>query len=108
MEHPHTPSTITPDRPFRIHPAVWLIVAGLVAALAAIFVFKVAVGTVISYGFIGLMALSHLFMHGGHGSHGGHGAEPQGREAKANADGSASETPSESNDERAGHSGGCH
>lgn len=33
MEHQHTPSTITPDRPFRIHPAVWLIAAGLIAAL---------------------------------------------------------------------------
>ncbi len=97
MEHQHTPSTITPDRPFRIHPAVWLIAAGIIAALAATFVFKVAVGTVITYGFIGLMAISHLFMHGGHGGHGG---------APANKDGATSDT--QSKDGQAGNSGSCH
>lgn len=103
MEHPHTPSTITPDRPFRIHPAVWLIAAGLIAALAAIFVFKVAVGTVITYGLVGLMILSHLFMHGGHGSHGGHGGHGG---APANKDGATSDT--QSKDGQAGNSGSCH
>ncbi len=97
MEHQLTPSTITPDRPFRIHPAVWLIVAGIIAALAAIFVFKVAIGTVITYGFIGLMVLSHLFMHGAHGGHGG---------APANKDGATSDT--QSKDGQAGNSGSCH
>ena len=103
MEHPHTPSTITPDRPFRIHPAVWLIAAGIIAALAAIFVFKVAVGTVITYGFIGLMLISHLFMHGGHGSHGGHG---QHGGAEAKKDGPAGDN--QSDNKQAGQSGGCH
>ncbi len=103
MEHPHTPSTITPDRPFRIHPAVWLIVAGLLAALAAIFVFKVAVGTVITYAFLGLMLISHLFMHGGHGSHDGHG---QHSNASVNKDGATDGT--QSKDGHTGHSGSCH
>lgn len=97
MEHPHTPSTITPDRPFRIHPAVWLIAAGIIAALAAIFVFKVAVGTVITYGLVGLMIISHLFMHGAHGGHGG---------APANKDGATGDT--QSKDGQAGNSGSCH
>lgn len=45
---------------------------GLVVALLSISVFKVAVGTVVTYGFIGLMVLSHFLMHGGHDSHGAH------------------------------------
>lgn len=60
----------------RIPKAVWFLLAGLVVALVAIFVFKVAVGPVVSYGFLGLMMFSHFFMHGGHGSHGSHGAQP--------------------------------
>lgn len=97
MEHQHAPSTITPDRPVRVHPAVWLIAAGIVAALVAIFVFKVEIGTVFTYGVIGLMALSHLFMHGGHGGHGG---------APAKKDGVVSDR--QSKDGQAGHSGSCH
>ncbi len=54
---------------------VWFLLAGFVVALVAIFVFKVAVGTVVSYSFLGLMMFSHLFMHGGHGSHSSHGAQ---------------------------------
>jgi len=49
MEHQHAPSTITPERPFRVHPVVWLIAAGIVAALVAIFIFKVEIGTVFTY-----------------------------------------------------------
>ena len=75
MEH-HTSSTITPERPLRIPRAIWVIGAGLVAALLAIFVFKVAVGTVFTFSLFGLMAFSHLFMHGGHGSDSGHGDSP--------------------------------
>ena len=100
MEHQQSNSAITPDRPFRIHPAVWLIAGGIVAALVAIFVFKVAISTVITYGFIGLMLISHLFMHGSHGGHGGHGGAP------ANKDGATDESQSEN--EHTGHAGGCH
>lgn len=103
MEHPHPHSTMTPHRPFRIHPAVWLIAAGLIAALAAIFVFNVAVGTVITYGLVGLMLICHLFMHGVHGSHGGRG---QHGGAEARRGGPASD--SESANKQAGRSGGCH
>lgn len=108
MEHQHTPSVIEPDRPFRIHPAVWLIGAGLIAALVAIFVFKVAIGTVITYSFLGLMLVGHLFMHGSHGSHGGQGAHQQQRATPADTDTPDSQKSSESKDEQAGHSGGCH
>lgn len=95
----HTPPTLSSDRPFRIPPAVWLIAAGLVAALVAIFVFKVALDTVFFFSLLGLMLFSHLFMHGGHGSHGGHG-QPGG--APADKDRA---TDSKSN---GGHTGGCH
>jgi len=96
----HTASTTTSDRPFRIPTIVWLIAAGLVAALVAVFVFNVALSTVISYGLIGLMILSHLFMHGGHGSHGSHAGHAG---TQSNADASADQK-----DTHAGHSGGCH
>ncbi len=98
--NPATPPA-TPGRTFRIPPVVWVTaVVGLVAALVAVFAFKVAVGTVLTYGFFGLMMLSHLFMHGGHGSHGGHaGHGPAAETQKAAGD---------SNDSPAGHSGGCH
>jgi len=108
MEHQHPNSAITPDRPFRIPPAVWLIGAGFIAALVAVFVFKVAIGTVVTYSFIGLMLVSHLFMHGGHGSHGGHGDQDQRREPSANVDGPAREDSPASKDDRTGQSGGCH
>ena len=98
MEH-HTSSTITPERPLRIPRAIWVIGAGLVAALLAIFVFKVAVGTVFTFGLFGLMAFSHLFMHGGHGSHGSHGDSPPASGPDANVD---------QQDKPSGHSGGCH
>ena len=108
MEHQHPNSAMTPDRPFRIPPAVWLIAAGLIAALVAVFVFKVAIGTVITYSFIGLMLISHLFMHGGHGSHGGHSEEAQRRGAPSNGDGSTRESSTTSKDDPTGQSGGCH
>lgn len=103
MQHKHTNSAITPDRPLRIHPAVWVIGAGFIIALVAIFVFKVAIGTVITYAFIGLMLSSHLYMHGGHGSHGGHG---QPSNTLTNKDGAAGDK--QSNDEHTPQSGGCH
>lgn len=103
MEHPHTPSVIEPDRPFRIPPAVWLIGAGLIAALVAFFVFKVAIGTVITYSLIGLMLSSHLFMHGGHGSQGGHS---QSGNPPANTAGTVDDK--QSNAEQTRQSGGCH
>ena len=72
MEHHNTSSTSDTTSQVRIPTAVWVLLAAVVAALLAIFVFKVAVGTVVTYGFLGLMVLSHFFMHGGHGSHGAH------------------------------------
>lgn len=103
MEHSHSPSVIEPDRPFRIPPAVWLIGAGLIAAPVAFFVFKVAIGTVITYTLIGLMLSSHLFMHGGHGSQDGH--SPSGN-PPVHKDGAVADT--QSNDQPTRPAGGCH
>ena len=96
MEHNHP----TTDRPVRIPPIVWILGVGLIIALAAILVFKVAVSTVVYYGFIALMIGGHFFMHGSHGGHGGHGPRT------TNADGPADATRAK--DEQSGHSGGCH
>lgn len=98
MENPISSLPILADLR-RIPKAVWFLLAGLVIALVAIFLFKVAVGTVVSYGFLGLMMFSHFFMHGGHGSH---GAQPgqENSQAVDNAD-------PDQKDHRTGH-GGCH
>jgi len=72
MEHHNTSSTSDTASQVRIPTAAWVLLAAVVIALIAIFVVKVAVGTVLTYGFLGLMVLSHLFMHRGHGAHGAH------------------------------------
>ncbi len=92
-------SSMVSDRRIHIPTVAWVMLAGLVAALLAIFLFNVAVGTVVTYGFIGLMVLSHLFMHGGHGSHNTHGDHTS---SQADA-----ETDVEQKNTHAGH-GGCH
>lgn len=91
----HPPVT---NRPTRIPPFVWFLGVGLIVALAVIFIFNVAVSTVVYYGFFALMIGSHLFMHGGHGSHAGH---------QSGAESNPSEADKDKN-EHAGHSGGCH
>ena len=98
MDHTsHTSST--PDRPLRVPPIVWVSGLGLIAALIAVLVFKVAISTVLYYGFFALMIGSHLFMHGAHGGHGSHGP-------RSSSSGAA---PSDKDkDEHAGHSRGCH
>jgi high-affinity Fe2+/Pb2+ permease len=99
MEHHNTSLTSDTTSQVQIPTAVWVILAVVVAALIAIFVFKVAVGTVVTYGFLSLMLLSHLFMHGGHGSHGAH-------TNKANSQVGDNSTTDQDNT-HAGH-GGCH
>ena len=98
MQHNSVP-TLAPDRRSRIPTALWVILAGLAAALVAIFVFKVAVGTVITFGLIGLMMFSHLIMHGGHSSHSTH-SDHTSSEAETSNDADQKST-------HAGH-GGCH
>ena len=93
------PSVTETDRPMRIPPIVWFLGLSLIAALAAIFVFKVNLNTVASYGFIALMLGSHLFMHGSHGGHGSHAGHQSGVGDNA---------PEANKNEHAGHSGGCH
>jgi hypothetical protein len=87
------------DRPFRIPPIVWVLGIGLVVALLAIFVFNVAVKTVVYYGFFALMMGSHFFMHGSHGGHGG----PAGHKH-----GSTSNNSDINRNEHSEHAGGCH
>lgn len=87
------------DRPLRIPPIVWVLGAGLIAALVAIFVFNVAINTVAYYGFIALMIGSHFFMHGSHGGHGG---------SAGHQHGPASNAAEADKNKHAGHTGGCH
>jgi hypothetical protein len=93
-----TPSSISVKLQ-RISKAVWIILAALVIALVAIFIFKVAIGTVVSYGFFGLMMSSHFLMHGGHGSHGAQTGQDN-SQIVGNAEPGQKES-------HAGH-GGCH
>ena len=102
MEHHNTSSTSDTTSQIRIPTAAWVLLAAVVAALLAIFVFKVAVGTVVIYGFLGLMVLSHLFMHGGHGSHGAHGAHSDQANSRVGDD-----TQTDQDKTHARH-GGCH
>ncbi len=62
------PSTLSGNRTLRI--ALIGVGVSLIAGFAAIFVFKVDSGTVLTFGLFGLFMASHLFMHGGHGAHG--------------------------------------
>jgi len=103
MEH-NPPTT---DRPLHVPPIVWVLGLGLIAALAAVFIFKVAVSTVVYYGFIALMMGGHFFMHGSHGGHGGHAGHGQRPGTTTNGDGPASAAQSDQA-EHTGHSGGCH
>lgn len=56
--------------PLRIRPLAWFLGLGLIAALTAIIIFKVATGTVFYYGLLVLMIGGHFFMHGSHAGHG--------------------------------------
>ena len=96
------------NRPVRIPPIVWFLGLGLAVALVAIFVFNVSVTTVGYYAFFAFFIGSHFFMHGSQGSHGGHGGQTQPIETSTNVDGPAREGQANSEDEHAGHSGGCH
>ena len=80
------------DHPTRVSPIVWILGAGLVVALVAIFIFNVSISTVAYYGFLTFMLGGHFFMHGSHGNHAGHN--------QSNVEASK--------DEDARHTGGCH
>jgi len=87
------------DRPTRVPPNVWFLGIGLIAALAAIFIFNVDVNTVAYYGFLAFVIGGHFFMHGSHGGHGGsagHDHEPESTAVDADKD------------QDSGHTGGCH
>ena len=63
------PSTITPEESHKIPVKTLLVAFVILAAAAAILVFKVPWTNVLYYGFFGLMISSHFFMHGSHGCH---------------------------------------
>ena len=63
------PSTITSEESHKIPVKTLLVAFVILAAAAAILVFKVPWTTVLYYGFFGLMLSSHFFMHGSHGGH---------------------------------------
>ncbi len=91
----HPPVT---DRPVHIPPIAWFLGVGLIVVLAAIFIFNVAVSTVVYYSFFAFMIGSHFFMHGGHSGHSEHQFGAESNPAEAGKD----------KNEHAGHSGGCH
>lgn len=125
----HINSSPSADEKRKFPVTSLLVAVAIIAAAAAILVFNVPVGTVLTYGFLGVMVFSHFFMHGGHGAHGGHGqdaspSEQNGEHVHANpdsaqtsehnhADGPAqpgnSETKSDKKDPNShqGHSGHC-
>ena len=87
----HINHSTSPDENRKFPVTAVLIAGAIIAAAAAILVFNVPVGTVLTYGFLGLMVFSHFFMHGGHGAHGGHGqgaspSEQSGSHAHVNPD----------------------
>lgn len=63
---------ITPSKKFHISKLALIAIAGVIAALLAIFIFKVKPGLVLNYGLLGAMILSHFFMHAGHGDQSHH------------------------------------
>lgn len=98
MEH-HTPSNPFSAWQFRIPVIAWVLGAGLLIALAAIFVFDVPISTVGYYAFFAVMMGSHFFMHRGHGGHSGHNHQGLNQEVL---------TGLQSKEEHETHSGDCH
>ena len=71
MDHIN-PST-SPEESRKFPVKLLLVALVILTAAAAILVFDVPVGTVVTYGFLGLMLFGHFFMHGSHSGH-DHGA----------------------------------
>lgn len=94
---------LTPSSKFRIPTVGLIVIAGILIAMVAIFVFKVAVGQVLNIGFIVLMLTSHFWMHGSHGNHNKH----QEQTDPFNGSNQLSTVPVENKDQQ-NHSHGCH
>lgn len=90
------------DRPLRIPPIVWFLGLGLIAALAAIFIFNVAVSTVAYYGLLAFVFGGHFFMHGSHGGHGSSAGHQHGPASNA------AESDKPDANRHSGHTGSCH
>jgi uncharacterized membrane protein YgcG len=98
-------NTVITQRQMNIPPIVWCLGIGLVIALIAIFVFKVAVGTAAYYGLLVVMIGGHFFMHTGHSGHGRHGGSG-GHQRSPKSD--AVESDRSDTNKHSGHPGGCH
>jgi fatty acid desaturase len=93
----------TPSNKFRIPTFGLIAIIGLLATLVAIFVFKVSLITVLTYGLVVAMMLSHFWMHAGHGNHNDH----QEHTDSTNPSNSLNPVPVENNDQ-SHRSHGCH
>ncbi len=71
----HIPSSVSPEESRKFPVSTLLGAIVILAAAVAILVFDVPIGTVLTYGLLGLMLFGHFFMHGSHGGH-DHGASP--------------------------------
>ena len=92
------PTTRRSIRTTHVPGIVWAALAIVAAGVGAVLIFGVPGDRALTYGFLGLMILSHFFMHAGHGAHGGHSqarsSEPDSQPAKGTGD--------------HGSHGGCH
>ena len=92
------PTTSRSIRRTHVPGIVWAALAIVAAGVGAVLIFGVPADRALTYGFLGLMILSHFFMHAGHGAHGKHSqarsSEPDSQPAKGSED--------------HGSHGGCH
>jgi hypothetical protein len=94
---------LTPVNKFRMPIPGIIAIAGLLIALVAIFVFKVALALVLNYGFFAVMLLSHFWMHGSRG----HNNNRQ-ENSTASNESNQLNTISVKNNDSQNHGHGCH
>ena len=92
------PTTQRSIRTLHVPGIVWAALAIVVAGVGAVLIFGVPGDRALTYGFLGVMILSHFLMHAGHGGHGGH--------SHARSSGPESQPADGSDDHRS--DGGCH
>jgi len=92
------PTTQRSIRTLHVPGIVWAALAIVAAGVGAVLIFGVPGDRALTYGFLGLMILSHFLMHAGHGGHGGH--------SHARSSGPESQ-PAKGSEDNPSH-GGCH
>lgn len=91
------------NKKFHIPTLGWIAIGLVITGLTAILLFKVSVGSVLNYGLIAAMILSHFWMHGNHGGHQGNHHDGD----HTNSSSQLSPVPVE-NDPTQNHRHGCH